>query len=210
MQSAVYLAGPFFTPFLLSRLQFSYLEYTLLISLGFVGKMIAMPLWGRLAQRHGARCLLWIGGVGIAPLSSLWIISHSGSFLVCLQLLSGITWAAHELAILLMFVDAIPQTHRTRLLTCYNLGSAIAMVSGGTLGGILLEFLGQSHSAYLTLFGLSSIVRCASLICLLTIRHPEQVSPLPVTRTVAVRPSAGSIEQPILAAIRGNVVRRAA
>ncbi len=210
MQSAIYLAGPFFTPFMLSKLQFSYAEYTLLISLGFVGKMIAMPLWGRLAERHGARCLLWIGGVGIAPLSSLWIISQSGPFLICLQILSGVTWAAHELAILLMFVDSIPRAHRTRLLTYYNLGNACAMVCGGTLGGILLERLGQSHSAYLTLFGLSSFFRFVSLACLFTVRRPERTIEVPVTRTIAVRPSAGSIEQPVLAAIPRAPEHRAA
>ncbi len=135
MQSAVYIASPFFTPFMLSKLQFSYLDYTLILSLAFVGKMLALPLWGKLAQRCGAWRLLWIGGMGIAPLSSLWLLSQARPYLAGIQVLSGVMWAAHELAMLLLFVEAIPRQRRMQMLTLYNLGNATAMVCGGAVGG---------------------------------------------------------------------------
>lgn len=193
MQSSVYIASPFFTPFMLSKLQFSYLDYTLILSLAFVGKMLALPLWGRLAQRWGAWRLLWIGGVGIAPLSSLWLVSQARPFLAGVQVLSGVTWAAHELAMLLLFVEAIPRQRRMGMLTLYNLGNASAMVCGGAVGGMLLSWMGETYGAYLTLFALSSLARVVSLSGLLQLRRSRRPIAVPSTQSVLLRPT-GSIE----------------
>ena len=193
MQSSVYIASPFFTPFMLSKLQFSYLDYTLILSLAFVGKMLALPLWGKLAQRWGAWRLLWIGGVGIAPLSSLWLLSQARPFLAGVQVLSGVTWAAHEFAMLLLFVEAIPRQRRMGMLTLYNLGNASTMVCGGAVGGMLLSWMGETYAAYLTLFALSSLARVVSLSGLLQLRRSRRPIAVPSTQSVLLRPS-GSIE----------------
>jgi MFS family permease len=176
VQTAVQISGPYFTPYLLSQQRMSYLSYMVLIGIAYVGKTVALPFWGRVAQAGGARRLLWIGGTAIVPISGLWLFSDpfepwqitlplglscSGGFLylVCVQVLSGIAWAAYELAMLLMFFEAIPRSHRTSMLTLYNFGNSAAMVAGGLIGATILQLLDESHAAYLALFGLSSVVR---------------------------------------------------
>jgi len=175
MQVAVQVSGPYFTPFMLKEQQWSYLTYMLLIGIGFLGKVLASPFWGRVGQRIGAERLLWVGGLAVVPISGLWLVSDlfagvsvqvgslsvSGDVLViaAVQLLSGITWGAYELAMVLMFLHAIPRQQRTSILTLYNFGNSAAMVLGGLIGAGMLSVLGEGHSSYMTLFVISSCMR---------------------------------------------------
>ncbi len=199
MHSSVFIAGPFFAPFMLSTLELSYFQYTLLIALGYAGKVLAVPMWSRFAHRRGARRLLWVGALGIVPLSALWIVSQSVAFLAFVQVLGGTMWGAHELAMFVLFLDAIPRRERTSALTLYNLGNAVAMCGGGLIGAILLRLCGENPSSFLLLFGLSSVARAFSLGFLARLPRLTFAATPPLTRTIAVRPSSGSIEQPILA-----------
>ena len=222
VQTAVQISGPYFTPFMLGEERMSYLSYMLLIGLCFVGKAIALPLWGRVAHYAGARRLLWIGGVSIVPIAGLWLFSdlfdtwrtpltvHIGSFaftweisgefvyLGCIQLTSGIVWAAYELAMLLMFFEAIPRQDRAGVLTFYNFGNAAALVLGSVIGAAILQLLGENHQAYLILFGISSLFRLFTVPLLL--RTPERTMEIvqPAVRVIAVRPDDGGLDRPIL------------
>lgn len=186
MQVAVQISGPYFTPFMLKQEKWSYLTYMLLLGFGFLGKVIALPLWGRLGQRVGAARLMWVGGLAIVPISSLWLISDlfrgmewqvggvtlSAQFawIAAVQLLSGITWAAYELAMALLFLHGIPREQRTSLLTLYNFGNSAAMVVGALIGWSLFRILGEHHSTYMTLFVLSSAMRLMMVPLLVRVR----------------------------------------
>ncbi len=204
VQVAVFTSGPYFSPYMLSELKISYLQFVVLIGLAFLGKMATLPLWGRFAKHYGVRRLLWVGGAGIAPIAGLWCVSDSLFYLGAIQILSGVFWAAYELAMVLLFFDGLPKSQRTSLLTLYNVGNAAAMVGGGLLGAAWLAYLGPTQTAYLTLFALSSAARLGTLVLLACVPDsvgPEPVRTLPATRTLAVRPSNGTVEQPILATV---------
>ena len=87
VQAAVQMAGPFFTPFMLKKLEFTYGELVALFSVAFLSKVISLPIWGRVAKRIGARQLLWIGGIGIVPLSAGWLVSQHFAWLIVLQII---------------------------------------------------------------------------------------------------------------------------
>ena len=88
-----------------------------------------------------------------------------------------------------------------------NLFNALAFVGGSILGGGLLSALGGGRQAYVVVFGLSTLVRLATIVLL--IRLPRyKLSPVPIAAdTMAVRPSAGSIERADLASLP-DVIRR--
>jgi MFS family permease len=202
VQVAVHLAGPFFTPYMLGQLRLSYLQYMVLLSCGFLGKILAMPWAGRFAQRAGAGRLLWFGGVAIIPLSALWLVSDSIPYLIIVQVVGGMAWAAFELAMLLLFFETIPRGQRVSMLSLYNFGNAVATVAGALLGAAIIHSLADGRTAYLAVFGISSVARIAAL--LLIPQHPPEPTELaPPTglRTLAVRPMDGSLERPILPAI---------
>lgn len=171
VQTAVHISGPYFNPFMLRVLKLSWIDYMSLLSLGFVGKMVSLPWAGRFANRWGADRLLWVGSVGIVPVSAMWFLSQDVWFLACLQILSGLVWGCYELAMLLQFFHQIPRERRVAVLTVYNLGNSAAMVAGTFLGAWILNSLGRTHDAYLTVFIASGFVRLAALLAIPGRRH---------------------------------------
>jgi MFS family permease len=152
IQGSVQISSAFFTPYMLKQLHFSYLTYVTVVAAAYLAKAAALPWWGRVAQRWGARRLLWIGGIGIVPLSACWLISDEWWWLVLVQTGGGIMWSAYELAMFLMFFEDIRAEERTSVMTTYNLAHAVATLGGGLLGGTILATIGPSPAGYLTLF----------------------------------------------------------
>jgi MFS family permease len=198
VQAAVQMAGPFFTPFMLKKLGFSYTELVALFSMAFLSKVIALPMWGQYAKRIGARQLLWIGGVGIVPLSGGWMLSQNFVWLAVLQIAGGVAWAAYELAFFLLFFESFADEERTSALTIYNLLNTIAWVGGSLIGGWLLLHYDASFNGYLMVFGLSSVARLGALTLLTRVPRMNVQSDQMGVRTVAVRPSMASLDTPVL------------
>lgn len=186
VQVAVQISGPYFSPFMLGQLRISYLDFVGLLATSFVGKIVALTVCGRFAARFGARRLLWFGGIGIMPVSGLWLYAHAYWQLMIVQLVAGIVWAAYELAMFLLFFETVRREERTSILTTFNLANAVALVIGALIGGGVLKYLGASREAYLFLFAVSSFARAATLILLkLT---PEQ-STLALENEPEIRPA---------------------
>lgn len=217
MQVAVQVSGPYFTPYMLKQEGWSYLTFMLLIGLCFVGKVIALPLWGRVGQRIGSTRLMWIGGLAIVPISGLWLVSDAltgirwnvggidvSARVLCIaaiQILSGVTWAAYELAMALQFLHGIPRKQRTSMLTLYHFGNSAAMVLGALIGLGVFQLLGEGHNTYMTLFVLSSVLRLSMVPLLMRVRDAEPVS-LPTANEVAasVTSTTTSVLEPETAA----------
>ncbi len=210
VQVTIQMAGPFFTPYLLSELGVTYLQFMLLIGAGFAGKMWAVPIWGNVAKSIGAQRLLRIGGLAIIPLSAMWMISTQFWYLFVLQILAGIAWSAYELAMLLMFFETIPRHERISLLTVYNVGNAVALVSGSLLGAAMLRGLGvgldsvpqvSGWSPYLLLFGCSTMMRLATLPFLFRVPDVRFHVVTPSLRVLAVRPAEVATDPPVLSSM---------
>ena len=163
MQAAAQVASPFFAPFMLGKLEFSYTRYMFVIAISLLAKAIALPTLGRLAQRFGAMRLLRVGGLIVIPLPLLWLYSHATPYLVVVQVLAGAAWATYELAAFLLFFEAIDARLRIGWLTIYNVGIAAATVGGSLLGGALLAGFGESTGGYFAVFAVSCFARIVTL-----------------------------------------------
>lgn len=205
-QLAVQISGPYFTPFMLEKLRFSYATYLLLIATSYVARMFVLPWLGAMSRRVGARRVLWFAGLGLIPLSSLWLVSSSIWWLLIVQLVAGAVWAAYELATFLLLFETIPEEERTSVLTLFNASNAMATVAGAALGGWLLHALGTDHAAYLAIFAASGSARLLTIVLLvraarvLPARDVPQPAAIMPTRVVGMQPERGSIERPILPA----------
>jgi MFS family permease len=185
---------------MLKQERWSYETIMLLICLSYLGKVLSLPLWGRLGQRIGATRLMWIGGLAIVPISGFWLVSdllvgihwtiggiQFSPQILCIatiQLLSGITWAAYELAMALLFLHGIPRKQRTSMLTLYHFGNSAAMVLGALIGLGVFQLLGEAHSTYMTLFVLSSVMRLMMVPLLMRVRDTSPVE-LPTKQEIA-------------------------
>ena len=163
VQAAVQISGPYFPPYMLRQLGLSYASYMILLSAAFVAKIAFLPAMGRVVDRWGTTRLLWIGGIGMIPLSSMWIVSDNFVYLLGLQVLSGAAWAAYELAMLLLAFETIPREKRVGMLTVYNMANATAILVGSLVGGSILAVLGEVRHAYWLLFLVSSTARVAAI-----------------------------------------------
>jgi MFS family permease len=201
VQFTVYIAAPYFNPYMLGQLKFNYGTYVFLIATSFIAKMVSLPALGVIAHRWGAQRLLWIGGIGIVPLSGMWWVSNSVPFLFALQFAGGIVWAAYELAMLLLFFETIRREERTSVLTLYNVANALAMVLGSLCSGLVLKLLGEQRETYLLIFVLSSAARLVTLVFLAQLPNMRfQALPMSV-RTLAVSATEGSLDRPVLPSI---------
>ncbi len=183
MQFAAQIAVPFFGPYMLSHLKFSYTRYVIVISFAMAVKAIASPYLGRLAEKFGVARLLRLSGLAIILMPALWIFGHGVPYLLFIQLCSGLGWAGFELASLLMFFEAIEPRQRIGMLTLYNFGNASAMVAGSLVGGLLLTLWGANAGGYLAVFALSCAARGLTIPLLNRIRAVG-----PVMAPVAVEP----------------------
>jgi MFS family permease len=192
VQAAAQIAGPYFTPYMLRSLGFSYLTYVTLIGVSFAAKAAALPALGAFARRFGTRKLLWLGGIGIVPISALWLVSDWLPFLVFVQAAGGVTWAAYELAMFLLFLETLPADERTSMLTNFNFAHSLATVAGSLLGGALLFGLGKQAETYLLIFALSAAARAATLVILWRADGASGAEHLaPVPETIVLRPVSG-------------------
>lgn len=198
-QLAVWVVAPYFTPYMLGPLGLSYLDFTILIGTAFLTRLLVMPVLGQMAHRRGTRAVLWLGSFGIVPLPALWLVSNHFAWLFALQVLGGAAWGAFELATLLTFFEHIPLTRRTALLSAFNLANAFAIVLGAAIGGLLLDILGRGATGYAWMLVGSAVLRALALSLLrgASDSHPESTSAPPM-RTLAVRPSSGALQRPVL------------
>lgn len=165
-QAACYIAGPYFTPYMLGQLELSYVHYLILICTPYVARVVCLPAWGRIVDRIGAHRMLWLSGLLVAPLPAFWNFSDSFACLIAVQIYAGLTWAGYELAQLLLFFDTIPTQRRVGVLTLYNLFNAVAIFGGSLVGGVLLSELGSGRDAYWMLFLISAVARLVAMLVL--------------------------------------------
>ncbi len=163
-------AGPYFTPYMLREMKFSYHAFMLVFATSFLAKSLFSPAIGRLASKIGSVRLLWVASLAIAPLSLLWLPSTHVAYLAGVQVLAGTCWAAYELAVTVLFFEALGDRERTGVITVYNLGIAVATVAGAACGGLLLRSLGETRGAYAAVFVTSCLLRLAVVPLLRRVR----------------------------------------
>ncbi len=166
VQLATHVAAPFYLPYMLRVLEFSYAQSLGLFAVAVLAKAAALPLHARIAERRGIRALLWIGGLGLAPSIGIWMLTDDFVLLLLAQLFSGFVWSAYELSTFLLFFEAIRPEERTSVLTKYHLANALAITAGSLLGGALLTWAGSGANAFVLLFALSTILRLCTLALL--------------------------------------------
>lgn len=204
VQIAVQISGPYFTPYMLGQMKMSYSSYLILIATSYSSRIVLLPMLGALVRAVGAQRVLWYSGIGIIPLSAMWIVSDSLIYLFFVQLIAGAVWAAYELATFLLLFETIREEERTSVLTTFNLFNAVAMVAGSLIGWAILREIGTTVAGYMMLFAASGIVRIFTVMLLIpaarAVPKPLLVEPVP-TGAMAVRPNLGSIERPLLPGI---------
>ena len=196
---SVQVSGAFFTPYMLDQLHFEYWQFMCILAATFVSKVVALPGVGMIAKRHGPGVVLWMGGIGIVPMATLWLVSDSIWWLMLLQFLVGIAWACWETATFLMVFDRIPSEQRTATLTIYNIAHAAATVLGSLVGATILKSVGLTRTGYAVVFLATGLMRLMTIFLLVGIeprRFKLRQGLTLYLQTVGLRLGAGTIDLP--------------
>jgi len=197
-QAGVMVASPYFTPYMLSELELSYFEFTVLTATAFGARVLALPFLGRFVRRVGTKTVLWRAGLAISTFPILWLVTDHFAWLFLLQVVSGVGWAAFELASLLSFFERIPPQGQTSVLTLYNLANATAVVGGSAIGGLLLRGFGERPAGFVAIFVVSTAARVAMLAFLRRVPELAEPGEPPPMRALSVRPASGGEQRPVL------------
>lgn len=160
VQLCIQVSGPYFAPYMLHQMKVGYVHFMILLGVAFLGKIIMFPISGKLAARYGTHRLLWIGALAIIPVAGLWLFADTFWKIALVQFIAGLCWAPYELAVFLLFFEMIRREERTSILTTFNFWNAAALAVASIGGGLFLKLLGENPPAYLSLFVLSSCLRC--------------------------------------------------
>lgn len=196
---AVYLSAPYFGPFMLETLRFTYLQYMSASIFVVVCKAVSTLWWGRAVDRFGARriFILAVLLVGTVPLP--WVVAD-GLWVVWLaQGLSGASWSAYELGFFTLLLESSTRRTRPAIFAAQSLLAGWAQLGGGALGASLLPGLGGK---YVALFGLSAACRLlVGLFIPLVVRPAAPLTPVrgwwPALRTLGFRPGGGLSRRPV-------------
>ncbi|MBU4152668.1 MAG: MFS transporter [Proteobacteria bacterium] len=204
---AVSFSAPYFALYMLRDLKFSYLEFTVVVSVATVTQFLMFRYWGELSDRFGNKKILSLCGWGISVVPALWLFSSHIVYLMLIQVVAGIIWAGFSLASSNFLFDAVSPPKRARCVAYQGLINGAAVLCGSLGGGFVAGHLPASFSLgswtwapqfiLPVIFLLSGMMRFAAAALLLhkfrevrpveAIRHRDLVY-----RVSHIRPIAGA------------------
>ncbi|MGE3760525.1 MAG: MFS transporter, partial [Pseudobdellovibrionaceae bacterium] len=166
---AVYISGPFVTPFLLAQLHLTYDKYMWALAALLTSKVMVMPLVNRSIEKFGVSRTFAFSALALSPMPAAWVWLDSYYQVLILQAMSGAAWAGFEVSLMVIFFKNLRLEQKTQILTAYNLFNATAIIIGGLIGAKLLKLNGPNIVGYGVVFMSAAGLR---LLCLWPfIRH---------------------------------------
>lgn len=159
---AANIAGPFFTPYVLRELHFSYIQFTMaMIVVPGIITMLVLPLWGKFSDKYGSVRTMQVTWVIVSIIPITWMLSRNFWYIVLIpQLLAGVGWAGFNLAAGNFIFDATSRQRRSLCFAYSAVLNGIGVFIGATTGGLIAKYANISFmDMFMFLFLLSSIFR---------------------------------------------------
>jgi len=194
----IFIAAPFFTPYMLNGLKLGYLEYMGLLVTTFISQIVTYAYLNRFSGQMKIKNMQLIGAIGLIPIPFFWTLSTSYTYLISMQVLGGFFWAHYEFGLSLYLIHKHSVRGRSAILTVNNFFSAGGMILGSLLGAGFLGNFQSELGAYIHVFQLSTVMRVIPLLPLFFILSDEIPRVRLAMRWLGVRPGRGSIVRPII------------
>lgn len=155
-----YIASPFFAVYMLKKLGFSYLFFTIVMLSSTVSTLLSLKAWGRFSDKYGTLKTMKICGYLIPLVPVLWFCSYFFislnpyaplAYLIAIEMFSGFLWAGFNLATSNFIMEDVTQERVPLCVAYYNIFLGLGMFIGGAIGGI-------ASSLDFTFFGLSPML----------------------------------------------------
>ena len=138
---AVNIASPFFAVYMLRDLNFTYIQFTLVIAAEMIASFISMGVWGKLIDNKGTKFVLYISGILTPLIPMFWLFSRNFYYLCIVEIFSGIAWAGFNLSSSNFIFDAVQPENRVRCIAYFKFFEGLAVFAGALLGGFLINHI---------------------------------------------------------------------
>ena len=190
----VHFSAPYFNPYMLGKLKFNYLEYMLVTSIAYFGRVFAFRILQKKAKSRHINKLLILSTIGIATSPLWWSLTQNYWLILTIEFLSGCYWAAFELSTILLYFQKIDDRERTSIITYITFLNTTGMVIGSILGAWFMKSLPIGWDNYLALFAASTVLRILVIMFAPHVNFRGQIPKLMgLSRTFGVVPSFSSL-----------------
>ncbi|MEZ5977800.1 MAG: MFS transporter [Planctomycetota bacterium] len=201
LQLTVYVSGPYYTPYMLENLSFSYVEFTLASLAVTLVKVTMLPAWGRAVDQQGPRASYATTCVLLALVPLPWVFVDSWGWVLLAQAFSGLAWGGYEVSLFGLMVASSYRDTRTHVSAVQQVVNGAAQLLGGLLGaGVAATAGGDLTAVFAASCGLRMVAALAVPFVVPRLRGEEHVHRHTVfLRVVGFRANAG-LEHRVLVA----------
>lgn len=194
---AVYLAAPFFTPYMLEDLHLDYMQFTLATAASVAGKVFSLRRWGRSVDRFGAVSVYRLAIVLLALAPVPWLVVEGFTGVLVAQVFGGFAWAAHEVAFFTLLLETAPSRERPRAYALQSMTTGAGQLVGSLAGGALLAMVVDVR----WIFGASTVARLVAvavvgLLLAAALQRVRLGRRRLLLRVIGLRPGGGVIHRP--------------
>lgn len=196
LQIGVYIGAPYFTPFMLQELRFSYLELTLATACVVAAKFLLLPTWGHLIDARGARRIYPLALLLVALVPLPWIFAHGLLVVAFAQAFSGASWACYEITYFAVLLDATFKRTRPQTLAAQSVLNGTGQLLGSLLGASLFSMVGQDfRGLFVASTGVRLLVALVALPLVPDVARSAVEGSTLVLRTIGFRAHGGPVHR---------------
>jgi len=170
MSLAVMIASPFFAVYMLRDLNFTYIQYTIIVLVPMLIKILTVTYWGKYSKKIGTRNIMIVSAFLIAFIPAAWFVAgyfffgHPILFFLIMiaESISGFAWAGFELTTFNYILETVSPGKRARCVAYFNIIFGTAVLVGGLSGSWLVGHLPKEYhgiSVLLIVFIISAVAR---------------------------------------------------
>jgi MFS family permease len=159
MAFAVMIASPFFAVYMLNELHFSYIQYTIIILVPMLIKVLTMTYWGKYSTKVGTRNIMIVSAFLIAFFPAIWFLAGYILYkyvnivyvLIFAEIIGGFAWAGFELSTFNYVLETVSPEKRAQAIAYFNVVFGTAVLIGGLFGSWLVGALPKQFYGISTL-----------------------------------------------------------
>jgi MFS family permease len=160
LNGAASMAGPFFNVWFLRDLKFDYLTLSIATSCTVLGSILALPLWGRLADSAGSQRVMQIAAFMCALVPLPYIFAQHAYAIWFFNFYSGVAWSGYGLCSFNYLLAAAGKERPEKAISWSIAVTGITIFLFSLLGGYLAPRLPVLWEYQLrSIFGLSGLLR---------------------------------------------------
>jgi MFS family permease len=175
LMAFTFVSAPFFSVYMLERLNFNYWQYTAVIMSGQLTTYAFSGFWGRMADEHGSRNVMAVTAVVLPVVPLLWALFTDWYFLCLVEFIAGVSWAAYARGVSNFMYDSAAPSLRTKYLAFFGMTIGVAQFAGSIAGGLFYKHLPRffpNAEPFVWLLIISMIGRMSAGFLFLKVKEP--------------------------------------